>query len=109
MKTGKGKGGPVFAKSVNLATGKESNAATAFMEANWGKDTRGYLKSVNTLGDDKLGEIIDSAKSYAIVNHSGRSLAMLDQIEEVDEHALLVEGGSDSGGDSEDACRCKSQ
>jgi hypothetical protein len=92
--------GPVIAKSINLATGKESSTATAFTEANWGKATRAYLKSVNALDEDTLNEIIDNAKSYAIANHSGRPLVTLDQSEEVDERALLVEGGGSSESDS---------
>jgi hypothetical protein len=106
-KPGKGKG-PVLTKSLNLATGKESNAVTAFTEANWGKATRGYLKSINALDLDRFNEIVEIAKGYSITNQSGRSsLTSLDQIEEVDERALLLEGGYDSASESGDArCKC---
>lgn len=52
-------------RALNLSTGKESMRQTGFSDASWGKATRGYATSIQSLTNIKFDAIVTAAQAFA--------------------------------------------
>jgi hypothetical protein len=100
-----------FKPSLNKSTGKLSTTALSFNEANWGKTTREYIKSVQQLKPECFKAIMSAAVSFSkastkTIPDSQQATTM--GTNSVDIRACLVDLCDDDGNNSEANDDCKS-
>ena len=52
-------------RTLNVSSGKESMRQTGFSDAAWGKATRGYATSIQSLTNVKVDAIVKAAQAFA--------------------------------------------
>jgi hypothetical protein len=63
IRASKGKTIPL-PRTLNLSSGKESMRQTGFSDTAWGKETRSYIKSIQSFSTAKFDTVVKEAQEY---------------------------------------------
>ena len=83
-------------QTLNVSSGKESMRQTGFSDAAWGKATRGYATSIQSLTNVKVDAIVKAAQAFAKPTRAHNRASDPMEVIDVDVACLVDNSDSDS-------------